>query len=71
MGERAISILCFYEDRRSDGKIQIKCREYVVGVSRAEEKLRNLLEKVIKGELESFSVSMSDIALPKADEMTV
>ena len=71
MGEKAVDILCFYEGRRDDGKPQIKCREYVVRASRAEERLRELLEKVIKGEIESFLVSMSDAALPDADEPPV
>jgi len=71
MGEKAVDILCFYEDRRDNGKPQIKCREYVVRASRAEERLRELLEKVIKGEIESFLVSISDAALPDADEPPV
>ena len=63
MSERAINILCFYERRGSNGKLKIECEEHVVRASMAEERLRELLGKVVRGELESFIVRLSDCPL--------
>lgn len=60
--EKAVDIFCFYE-RKVEGKLEIKYKEYVVPAGRAGEKIRELLEKVVSGEISSFSVSLSDRTL--------
>lgn len=62
----AVDILCFLPKQR---KSWIECvkrsLKYVLPMEKAKQKIMELLEKLAKGEVDSFSVSLSEFGLPK------
>lgn len=52
-----IDIVCF-SHRTSDGKAGVSYRRYVVPAEKAGGRLRDLLIRLVEGEIDSFSVSL-------------
>jgi hypothetical protein len=59
-----LDILCFLP--RKEEWMAGGCLKYVLPLGKAKDKIEELLEKVAKGEVESFSVSLSEFDLPKS-----
>jgi hypothetical protein len=59
-----VDILCFLPKQRKSW-IEAGCLKYVLPMEKAKQKIVELLEKLVKGEVDSFSVNLSEFGLPK------
>jgi hypothetical protein len=59
-----VDILCFLPKNREQW-VAAGCLKYVLPIEKAKQKVMALLERLARGEIDSFSVSLSEFGLPK------
>ena len=65
----AIDIMCFLP-RKEEGEAAV-IKKYILPLEKAKAKVAELLEKVAKGEIDEFSVCLSEMTLKPVREATV
>lgn len=59
MSEKIIDIICFAHDGSSNG-LKITRKKYIVKAEKAQEKVREIMAKLLEGEIDAFTVCLRD-----------